>query len=233
LHYDANLEQEILLTHARCRADLEGLTLNDNAFKHLPTSLSSLKRLKLLSAARNGLEDGDSAFPPALDVLSPSLTSLDLSYNPLLAVLPSAIPSLSRLSTLRLGGCSLPSLPDFIFVSSSQTLTDIDLSSNSLPSLPPSLSQCSRLRSLRCSRNSITCLPPLASCRSLTLLDASSNFLSSLPTLPPSLATLHASCNRLPKLSNADADGMGRLTDLDLSSNGILTVPASLSASLS
>ena len=216
----------------------KGVTVLDASSNHLsgdleltvPTTLSSIKLgTNKLTTLHIRAEE-----PPAdLNALPPMplmIGSLDASNNALTAP-PSGIggPE-SGLSTLKLHGNRIESIPPELMQSS--RLMELDLSANALASLPD-LDGLVSLRKLVLSRNELRWFPEsIWKLPALLELHIANNQISKLPP-PPSESTktlplveLMASRNSLEDLPTSLATALPSLTRLDVSYNTLTTLPS-------
>lgn len=170
---------------------LEELRLTGNNIRHLPSSIKTLKSLKVLVLSVNQLE----SLPVEISMLS-TLEHLDCSLNHMthLDRLP---PALARLN-LQTNG--LKSLPDDMGLQLGNTLQWLDISNNSITLLPGSIAMLSRLQTLRISFNQlqeINCAI-LSKMKLLKLVEAyyagSPAMQRKLPTLQKSRPNLIVAC---------------------------------------
>ncbi|GJN30794.1 hypothetical protein PR202_gb19131 [Eleusine coracana subsp. coracana] len=213
LSCDANDEHVIAL-------DLSGLNLSGP----IPgAALASLPHLQSLNLSNNIL---NSTFPSELTASLPRLRVLDLYNNNLTGPLPSALPNLTDLSHLHLGGNFFSGAIPRSYGRWAR-LRYLALSGNELTGpVPPELGNLTTLRELYLGYfNSFTGgIPPeLGRLRQLVRLDMASCGVSG--EVPPevanltSLDTLFLQINGLSGRLPAEIGAMGSLKSLDLSNN--------------
>jgi Leucine-rich repeat (LRR) protein len=163
--------------------------------------------------------------------LPAGLRRLDLSHNDLAELRLLSVPSLTE---LRLHDNLLTSVAMHRAGPLPFELQLLDLSNNRLVALPPSVLQLSSLRMLQLGGQRLRALPrqlSLLSC--LAQLEAQDNELDQALVLDapglPQLSRLNLSGNRLSNLRLSLDGSIPLLTDLDLSSNKIITWPDALS----
>ncbi|KAK8942959.1 hypothetical protein KSP39_PZI009102 [Platanthera zijinensis] len=135
-------------------SSLQHLVLNSNPglSGEIPSSVSTLQSLTVLSLSQNGFRGG---IPPEIGRLT-GLRQLDLSYNHLAGDIPEEISGLSSLAILDLSSNELEgNLPSSIGIL--QSLQKIDISFNSLAGrVPPAFGELKRLVLLDLSHNNLT-----------------------------------------------------------------------------
>ncbi|CAM9866504.1 unnamed protein product [Ascophyllum nodosum] len=107
-------------------------------------------------------------------------------------------------------------------------LRTLNLASNSLKILPTAIGKLTKLKTMRLDSNKLEALPDLSALSALTDLSAGGNSLrgaEALGSLPPSLSKLSLRDNRLGEVPFAVRSGLPALQVLDLSTNGIDTLP--------
>ena len=167
------------------------------------------------------------------------LVLTDCRFSPDDLELIAALPALKQLT---LSNCGLSTVAG---LENAQSLTDLDLSNNTIRNLEPlstlmnlktlnlrhnaltslnSLTQLANLETLDVSYNVLTSIDPIGTCRKLTELDASHNRITSLGTADnlPVLSKLNLSSNSL-----SDVSILGNclsLTELDISKNSVTDI---------
>lgn len=146
--------------------------------------------VKTLILHHNNLQ----VFPPAIEMLGASLTSLDLANNKLgKSTFLSAALCLPNLTTLNLTSNALTSLDPLTTHLSAERLATLIVPFNRLTSLPALTTAFKALKKLMVSNNKITALD-VESVRGLEVLDISSN---DLDALPPQLGLLQGQLRTL------------------------------------
>jgi len=109
-----------------------------------------------------------------------------------------------------------------------RNLEIVNLSSNKLTALPPAIKDLPQLHELRVDNNEIHDITPVIGSKSLRTLDISDNGISQLSndifTLP-NLEKFSAQRNRIEHISGELTSAPSRIHDLDLSQNGLRTIP--------
>ncbi|KAI9159343.1 hypothetical protein H9P43_008683 [Blastocladiella emersonii ATCC 22665] len=142
---------------------------------HVPVRMSDLESLVNVGLCSKGLV----ALSPAIALLKPTATVLQLCCNQLTSV-PPHLGYLTQLTVLSLAKNKLAAVPPEI--AHLAQLVELDLSHNVLGDLPAALGQLRRLHVLRVDHNRLTGLPPqLGRLAQLVTLDASENPLAVLP----------------------------------------------------
>ncbi|KYQ91460.1 protein phosphatase 2C [Tieghemostelium lacteum] len=138
----------------------QGQTANDDSLNFIPWELSFLGNLKKLDLSSNQCRDDD-------------WEGLNL--------LPNSIFWFTQIETLLISGCQLKSLSSD--VQHLESLTYLDVSSNSLTELPVELSMLHNLKTLVANYNLLTEIPTELSqlSKSLVSLDISNNQITSIP----------------------------------------------------
>ncbi|KAF7279725.1 uncharacterized protein LOC143197467 [Rhynchophorus ferrugineus] len=112
--------------------NLETLYIDDNSFIEIPSSLSDLVRLKILSVARNLIEVLEDDKVPNLH----DLHTLVLVQNLIFEIQPTGLASFPKLDHLDLSDNNLTVLPTAQLAKLSK-LTNLKLNGNSFESIPP------------------------------------------------------------------------------------------------
>lgn len=220
----------------------------------IPHDIGLLSNIQILNLTNNALHG---TVPLSLGIMS-SLRSIDLSKNGFTGPLPKSLASLVDLVSLDfsynfIGGSDdigmfkdLPSLEELHLnnnrlegklgqFGSSESLKIIDVSFNALGgTLPTKVTEGKKLKVLKVDNNMITGTIPAAIGKlyNLEQLDMSNNFLSgSIPTTFGdliSLQFLNLATNKLQKGLPADLEYLENLLVLDVSDNGIESIPSEL-----
>jgi internalin A len=163
-------------------------------------------------------------FPDEIPNLT-SLTLLDLSNNQLRNI-PN-LSSLTALRTLKLGDNAFTSIGSWL--GELQSLTELDISVNSLTHLPDELPE--HLLSLNASNNRLSALPEsIARLSELKVLKLNNNELPKLPAGVATLGALEELCvqdNRLTSLPS-DISALSSLKHLHVNKNRLLKIPMDL-----
>jgi Leucine-rich repeat (LRR) protein len=249
------------LPGALARMRLERLKVGSNELSELPELPPSLveldagqNRFAVAPRLPRGLRKLDLGSNPlaTLDVaaLPPAIEELVLSGCPLTS-LPSELPELERLRSLRLASCKLQQLPQ---LTSMHALAELWLQGNTLDpqadwltclpdglaalwvtvaSLPPTVSRLHRLRELQLSGDAIRELPSeLAALRALEKLVLMGHPLGDSPSLvhlPSSLRSLNLTRTGLSELP-ARLAALTELRELGLGMNRLVELPPWLSS---
>ena len=182
--------------------------------------------LKLLNLESFGL----TSFP--LDVILLDLTELNLSGN-LISSIPEEILFLTRVVTLRLAANKINTLP--VVVGRLSTVQSLDLHHNNLQTLPVTCQDMKSLLFLDLSENKFEILPPvLEALTQIEHLNFTDNLLTRMPywigTFRNASAILFAG-NQLCTMPNSiGALGPVILKTLNLSNNGLITLPTAICA---
>lgn len=209
------------------KLNLQGNAITSGGLNHLDY-LSELIELNL--------EDNDILSTSVLSVGSglSSLTDLTLSFNKL-QVIPDMIGIASTLRRLNLAN----NLMTEILAGSLGYLTElllVDVSYNALTTIPNGIfvygpSGCEKLLSANFEHNAITSVGDVVFTfgvdKSLSELNLGHNQLSAVPEAVkarPSLIKLSFDSNRITIIGSSDLEGLSLLSDLDLSSNEIISI---------
>ncbi|ESO01354.1 hypothetical protein HELRODRAFT_192304 [Helobdella robusta] len=226
--------------------NLENLELRENFIKYLPSSMSLLKKLRILDLGNNLIEElpnvlGSllnleellldcnelSEIPPDIGKLK-KLTQLDISENKI-EVLPDGIGGLVNIIDLYLSRNLLEYLPDTI--DSLGRLCILKVDQNQLVKLTPHIGMCHSLQELILTENLLADLPgELGQLQRLTNLNLDRNRLSSVPGelgQCGSLGVLSLRDNRLVDIPEAIGN-LKNLHVLDVAGNRLHHLPLSL-----
>ncbi|XP_058071853.1 probable LRR receptor-like serine/threonine-protein kinase At1g56130 isoform X7 [Magnolia sinica] len=164
---------------------LTNLTLSEMGMEgFLPSFIGKFRHLRHLDISSNNF---NGSLPPEIGTL-PSLEHLDIRYNGFNGLLPPELGNLSSLQELWASGSQLTKIPNFI---GNWTLTDLDVSNNSITGpLPAFIGNITSMLSLDVSENNMTGPLPasIGNLKNLSFLDISSNNFSD--SLPPELGNL-------------------------------------------
>lgn len=161
---------------------LEELHLSYNQFQTIPSGISQLKHLRVLSFYRNSLEQ----LPEELFLLN--LESVDLYYNQL-DVIPESIGKWTNLKILYLANNRIYSLPESL--GQLRDLKEVYLHHNRLTSLPASMSQLQQVEVFRVNANYLVDFPQqVLAMTKLRDLDLSANAIEYIPAEIEKLSNL-------------------------------------------
>lgn len=186
--------------------------------------LSGAQLVSKLVAGSAQLPDG------ALEKLSNTITTLELSETAMLSQLPSDVCRLAKLIELLVQDNQLKELPDSL--GDLQNLRTLLANGNLLTCLPTSIGRLQHLQTLNISHNMLTDLPEsFSTLQELSYLQASYNRFASFPaplTSTTKLSTLILSHNALTCVPGAISRLAG-LAALHLDNNQLEALPAALS----
>jgi internalin A len=235
---------------------LQWLKLDNNSIQHIKASFSKLSELRHLSLSDNGLsnyyiedipfdklqklehlslDNNELTELPGSIGSSPVLNKLSVGNNKLTYV-PASITQLSALVNLNLQENKLTALPDDL--AGLSNLSTLRINNNEFEDFPNSVFELSGLSRLYLHYNKIGNFPSqVKRNESLGYLNLSHNHLENIPSSIfqlVKLRTLNLSCNQIKQVNlvfPSQAHSIeSRLTHLDLSHNGLQSIPQNLSA---
>ncbi len=152
---------------------LEFIWVANCGLESIPESLTTLPKLKTLWLYGNKI----SSFPTTISL--PSLQALTLSHNPIGKV-PNAIKATESLRTLRLAGCNILEIPEWL--ARMPELVEMNLTINLITEIPRSIGKAKKLTELKLCDNLLSSVPvEIAELKNLEQLDLQHNKLTELP----------------------------------------------------